>query len=92
MDTPCASGSGQKACQSTQNDVEKSITKDLKSKDADTRAAAAAYGTRGVANGVTVTIGDPGAGHAGNAVATGVEADPNNPGSFSQNGVTGPVR
>jgi RHS repeat-associated protein len=69
-------------CNQTANDVEKRIKSDIKSKDPERHARGLAYGQRGVANGITVTIGDPGNGHGGNTVVTGMEADPDNPGKF----------
>ena len=77
--TPCASGD--KACAKTAAQIDPSIQRDLKSKDPAVRAAAAAYGKLGDANGVTVTVGDPGAGHAGITTVTGLQA--NSDGSFS---------
>ena len=78
--TNCASGD--KACAKNASAFEKSRQHDLKSKDSAIRAAAAAYGDAGQKNGVTVAFGDPGKGHDGNTVVTGLEADPDHPGSF----------
>jgi len=78
--TNCASGD--KACAKNAAAFEKSRQHDLKSKNAGIRNAAGAYGDPGKKNGITVAFGDPGKGKAGTTTVTGLEADPDHPGSF----------
>lgn len=70
-----------KACLSAASDFEKARKRDLKSKNAATRADAAAYGSPTDKNGITVVFGDPGKGKNGNTQVTGLHK--NEDGSFS---------
>jgi RHS repeat-associated protein len=67
--TTCAANDTQ--CKSDQTSFEQARQNDLQSRDAAVRAAAAAYGDPGVANGVTVAFGTPGQGAAGETKAYG---------------------